>query len=301
MACVEQSGRSADQYTRLGPGPTFGPDSESHSRGGRMKRTKWALLSLALGASLGCDTTYDPYYYDDAYYDPYYGAYDAAWGYAWVDPVYSTWYLSLPILPQQGNMDPNAAAAQLASNANTAFTPAGCATATATGGTVNYTFNNCTAQIALTQISGNVQVVLSNNNGQLVATASSTNLTINGEPYNLSLQASASPPQGDQRQVNITSTSFSPNHLDSRSSQSTVTWVGGSGCVTVNSTSQTTRGSLSATSTVSNFQRCDHQCPTAGTVSVDTTEGTFTTTFNGSNTVQVVAPNGNTKSFNINC
>ncbi|WP_223636117.1 hypothetical protein [Corallococcus sp. EGB] len=266
---------------------------------------KWALWSLALGAGLGCSTTYDPYYYDDAYYDPYYGAYDAAWSYAWIDPVYGSWYLSLPALPrvlrQQANTDPNAAAAQLAANANAAFTPAGCATATASGATVNYTFNNCTAAISLTQISGNVQVALSNNQGQLAATATSNNLSINGEPYTLSMQIVASPPQGDQRKVTITSNSFSPAHLDSRSNQGTVTWVAGSGCITVDSQAQSTRGSLSSTTTVSGYQRCDHQCPTAGSVQVHTSEGTFTTTFNGSNSVQVSAPNGDTRSFNLNC
>ncbi|MFB1481445.1 hypothetical protein [Corallococcus sp. RDP092CA] len=266
-----------------------------------MKRMRRALLSLALGASLGCTSTYDPYYYDNVYYDPYYGAYDAAWSYAWVDPVYGYWYYSLPVLPQQNTVDPDAAAAQLAANVDTAFTPAGCATATASGATVNYTFNDCTAVISLTQLTGNVQVTLSNNQGQLAATASSNNLTINGEPYTLSLQISGAPPQGDQRQVTIVSKSFSPDHLDSRMTQGTVTWVEGSGCITVDSQTQSTRGSLSSTSTVSGYQRCEHQCPSAGTVRVETSEGAFTTTFNGSSTVQVTAPNGDNKSFNLDC
>ncbi|MHA7630442.1 hypothetical protein [Corallococcus sp. M7] len=264
-----------------------------------MKRIKAALLSLALGASLGCATTYDPYYYDDVYYDPYYGAYDAAWTYAWVDPVYGYWYYAIGQV--QAMVDPGTAATQLAANASTAFTPSGCATATATGGTVNYTFNNCTAAVSLTQISGNVQVVLSDNQGQLAATANSSDLTINGEPYNLALQIAGAPPEGNTRKVTVTSNSFSPNRFDSRTTQSTVTWEAGSGCITVDSTSQATRGGLSSTATVSGYQRCDHQCPTAGMVQVETTEGTFTTTFNGGNTVEVIAPNDDVKTYNIDC
>ncbi|NNB88740.1 hypothetical protein HJC10_22665 [Corallococcus exiguus] len=265
-----------------------------------MKQMKAALLFLSLGAGMACTSTYDPYYYDDAYYDSYYGAYDAAWSYAWVDPVYSYWYYAIGKV-QAMAVDPATAATQLAANASTAFTPSGCATATATGATVNYTFNNCQAAISLTQISGSVEVVLADNQGQLAATANSTNLTINGEPYNLSLQIAGSPPQGDQRKVTVTSNSFSPNRFDSRTSTSTVTWVAGSGCITVDSTSQATKGGLSSTTTVSGYQRCDHQCPTAGMVQVETAEGTFTATYDGSNTVKVVAPNDDVKTYNLDC
>ncbi|MBZ4333401.1 MULTISPECIES: hypothetical protein [unclassified Corallococcus] len=268
-----------------------------------MKRMKAALLFLSLGAGagMGCATTYDPYYYDTVYYDPYYGAYDAAWAYTWVDPVYGYWYYAIGNVQAMATVDPNTAASQLAANASTAFTPAGCVTATATGATVNYAFNNCTAPVSLTQISGNVELVLSDNQGQLAATATSNQLTINGEPYNLSLQIAGQPPDGDTRKVTVTSNSFSPNRFDSRTSQSTVTWTGGSGCITVDSTTQATKGGLNSTSTVSGYQRCDHQCPTAGMVQVDTTEGTFTTTFDGTNTARVTAPNDEIKTFNIDC
>ncbi|RYZ11984.1 MAG: hypothetical protein EOO70_09355 [Myxococcaceae bacterium] len=266
-----------------------------------MKGMKAALLFLSLGAGMGCTSTYDPYYYDDVYYDPYYGAYDAAWTYAWVDPVYGYWYYAIGNVQAMVTVDPATAAAQLAANASTAFTPSGCATATATGATVNYTFNDCTAEVSLTQISGNVEVVLSDNQGQLAATANSNELTINGEPYNLSLQIAGAPPEGDQRKVNVTSNSFSPNRYDSRSSQSTVTWTAGSGCITVDSTSQGTKGNLSSTTTVSGYQRCGQQCPTAGMVQVNTSEGTFTATFDGTNTVKVVAPNDDVKEYDLDC
>ncbi|MFP2895390.1 hypothetical protein [Corallococcus sp. 4LFB] len=275
-----------------------------------MKKLKWALGCLSLLAVSGCtDDDYDPYYYDAAYYDPYYGAYDAAWSYSWADPVYGYWYSSIGgVLPQstvsglpQDSVDVNAAAAQLAANASSTFTPAGCATATASGATVNYTFNNCGAQVALQQISGNVQLVLADNQGQLSINATSSNLTINGAPYNLSMQITGSPPNGDQRQVTITSNSYSPDRFDTRSSQSTVTWVSGSGCFTLDEQSQSTRGDRSSTTNVSGYQRCANQCPSAGTVTSQTSEGTFTTTFDGSNTIQVDSPGDATQSYSLDC
>ncbi|RKH73167.1 hypothetical protein [Corallococcus aberystwythensis] len=276
-----------------------------------MKKMKWALGVVSLLAITGCydDDYYDPYYYDAAYYDPYYGSYDAAWSYSYVDPVYSYWYYSIGgVLPQstgsglpQAPVDVNAAAAQLAANASSTFTPAGCATATASGATVNYTFNNCEAQIALQQISGDVQAVLADNAGQLTINATSSNLTINGAPYNLSLQIATSPPDGDQRKVTITSNSYSPERFDTRSSESTVTWVSGSGCFTMDSQSQSTRGDRNSTTTVSGYQRCANQCPSAGTVTSETSEGTFNTTFTGSNVIEVTSPGDETQTYTLDC
>ncbi|GMT98551.1 hypothetical protein KH5H1_26700 [Corallococcus caeni] len=276
------------------------------------KKMKWALGFLSLLAITGCaddDVFYDPYYYDSAYYDPYYGAYDAAWSYAWVDPVYSYWYYSIGrLLPlstgsgqPQAPVDVNAAAAQLAANASSNFTPAGCATATASGATVNYTFNNCAAPVVLQQISGNVQLVLADNQGQLSMNATSSNLSINGAPFNLSMQITGSPPNGNQRQVTIASNSFSPDRFDTRSSQSTVTWVAGSGCFTLDSQSTGTRNGLSSSTTVSGYQRCANQCPSAGSVTTQTSSGTFTSSFNGSSTITVTGPNGNTQSYSLGC
>ncbi|MCY1036683.1 hypothetical protein OV207_34925 [Corallococcus sp. BB11-1] len=274
-----------------------------------MKKTKRALGFLSLLASAGCaDTYYDPYYYDTAYYDPYYGAYDAAWSYAWVDPVYGYWYYSLPVRSRsidrgqlQAPVDVNAAAAQLAANASSTFTPAGCATATSSGATVNYALDNCTAPIGLDQLSGNVQLVLSDNQGQLAIAATSTDLSINGAPYNLSMQIVGSPPEAGQRKVTITSTSFSPERFDTRSSESTVTWAEGSGCFTLNGRSGSTRDNFSATTTISGYQRCDNQCPSAGTVTAVTTEGTFSTSFDGSNTINVSTPSDETRTYTIDC
>ncbi|WP_375754475.1 hypothetical protein [Corallococcus exercitus] len=275
-----------------------------------MKKLKWALGFLSLLAITGCsDDVYDGYYYDTAYYDPYYGAYDAAWSYYWVDPVYGYWYYSIGgVLPQstvsglpQAPVDVNAAAAQLAANASSTFTPAGCATATASGATVNYTLDNCAAQVALQQISGDVQVVLADNQGQLSINATSSNLTINGAPYNLSMQVASSSPEGDQRKVTITSNSYSPDRFDSRSSESTITWVSGSGCFTLDGQSRSTRGDRNATTTVSGYQRCANQCPSAGTVTTQTSEGTFSSSFNGSNTLEVTSPGDDTQTYSLDC
>lgn len=260
-----------------------------------MKRFK-AMVSLFAMAMTGCYTTYDPYYYDYAYYDPYYYGYDAYYAYGWADP-YGVYYFSAPTTQQ---IDLNAAAAAIASRADAYFTPAGCAGATASGATVNYNFNNCQGAFGLRSVSGAAQVVLSESNGQLVFTATSTSLTVDGRPYILDVNATATR-AGNQRSVTMRSRSRAPDQVDSRDVQFTMNWVQGSGCVTLNGQGGSTRDDLVTTSTISDYQRCANECPSAGKVVVDSKGDTFTTEFNGSSTVEVKDPKGDTKRYDLKC
>ncbi|PTL79480.1 hypothetical protein [Vitiosangium sp. GDMCC 1.1324] len=262
-----------------------------------MKRFK-ALMSLFVVAMTGCYSTYDPYYYDYAYYDPYYYGYDAYYAYSWVDP-YGVYYYSAPT-PMQNTIDLNAAATAIANRADAYYTPAGCAVATASGPTVNYTFNNCEGAFGLTSVSGAVKLELSESNGQLVLTGTSTDLTAGGHPFVLDLKATATR-SGTQRAVTMTSHSHATDQVDSRDAQITMTWEQGSGCVTMNGQSGSTRGDKTVTSTITNYQRCQNQCPSAGKVTVDGKDGAFTTEFNGTSTVKVTGPNGDTKTYDFQC
>lgn len=262
-----------------------------------MKRFK-AVVSLLAVAMTGCYTTYDPYYYDYAYYDPYWYGYDAYYAYSWVDP-YGVYYYSAPHAAQN-SIDLNAAAAEIANRAGTFFTPAGCASATASGATVNYNFNNCEGAFGLRSVSGAAQLQLSQSNGQLAFTASSTDLTAGGAPFILDLSGTATR-SGTQRVVTMTSHSRDPNRVDSRNEQITMTWEQGSGCVTLNGQGSSNRDDMVTTSTITNYQRCENQCPTAGKVTVDGKDGTFTTEFNGTSTVTVTDPNGDTKNYQLQC
>ncbi len=261
-----------------------------------MKRFK-AMLYLLVMAMTGCASTYyDPYYYDYAYYDPYWSGYDAYYAYGWVDP-YGVYYFSAPVAQQ---IDLEAAASAIASRAGTYFTPAGCAVATASGTTVNYTFNNCEGAFGLRSVSGAVKLELSESNGQLVFTASSTDLTAGGNPFILDLNGTATR-AGTQRTVTMRSRSRAPNVVDSRDTQLTMTWEQGSGCVTLNGQGGSTRGDKVTTSTITGYQRCVDQCPTAGKVTVEGEDGVFTTEFNGTSSVKVTDPDGETKNFDLQC
>lgn len=261
-----------------------------------MKRFKAAMVSLFAVAMGGCYDTYDPYYYDYTYYDPYWYAYDAYYAYGWVDP-YGIYYYSGPTAQV---IDLNAAAAAIASRSSTYFTPAGCAVVTASGSTVSYTFDNCEGSFGLTSVSGVVKLELSESNGQLAFTATSSDLNVGGEPFILDMNGTATS-SGTQRTVTVTSHGRAPNRVDSRDVQLTMTWEQGSGCVTLNGSGSSTRGDMTTTSTITDYNRCEGQCPSSGKVTVDSQDGIFTTEFNGSNTAVVRAPNGDTKDYELQC
>ena len=260
-----------------------------------MKRLK-AMASLFAVAITGCYTTYDPYYYDYAYYDPYWYGYDSYYAYSWVDP-YGVYYFSAPAAQQ---IDLNAAAVAIADRAGTFFTPAGCVTATASGATVSYNFNNCEGAFGMRSVSGAVRLELSESNGQLGLTGTSTDLTVDGRPYILDVNATATR-AGTQRVVTMRSRSRTPDLVDSRDVQFTTTWEQGSGCVTLNGQGGSSRDGMVTTSTITGYQRCANECPTAGKVVVDNKGDTFTTEFNGSSTAEVKDPKGDTKSYQLNC
>lgn len=260
-----------------------------------MNRLK-ALVSLFAVTMGGCYTTYDPYYYDYTYYDPYWYGYDSYYVYGWVDP-YGVYYYSNPTAQA---IDVNAAASAIASRASTYFTPAGCAMATASGSTVTYTFDNCEGSYGLTSVSGAVKLELSESNGQLAFTASSTDLTAGGHPFILDLSGTATR-SGNQLTVMMRSHSRAPDIVDARDAQISMTWEQGTGCVTLNGQGSSTRRDMTTTSTITDYRRCQGQCPSSGKVTVDGTYGTFTTEFDGSSTVKVRAPDGKTKSFDLQC
>ncbi len=269
-----------------------------------MRRAILRLPCLAMLLSAGCwDSTaavYDPYYYDYGYYDAYYYSYDTAYAYTWVDPIYDDFYAFAVTPAPTTPFDATAAAAKIASTANTYYLPAGCAQATSSGGTVSYAFNNCSGPGGLVGLNGNVTLTLSSSQSQLSFSATSSGLSINGDPYNLNLQGTGTQ-AGTQRVLTLTSGSFSPSRLDSRSATATASWTKGSGCFTVNGQSQSTRGDKSATATLTDYNRCTNQCPTSGTVTVETSSGVFTANFDGGATTQVSGPNGSAQTYDLRC
>lgn len=260
-----------------------------------------ALLGICVFGVAGCSSSaYDPYYYDYAYYDPYYYGYDVYWTYTWVDPYGVYYFAEAPAQGGRSAIDVNAAAAAIAQRASSFYTPQGCVTALATGATVNYTFNNCSGEQGIKSISGNATLTVTDSNGQLLLKGTSGNLTVNGRTWNLDLTAIATM-SGTQRSVTFTSKSASPDLFATRQAQGTITWQQGTGCIDANGAGSSTRGNLSATSTVAGYHRCDAKCATAGTATVQSQQGTFTGKYDGSSTFVVTAPNGDTRNFDLAC
>ncbi len=263
-----------------------------------MKRLLTLLASLGVMLT-GCYSSYDPYYYDYAYYDPYYYGYDTAYAYSWYDP-YGVYYFSSIAQAQTATIDVNAAAASIASRAPSYFSPSGCATATPSGARVTYTFSNCDGPYGGRNINGTVNVDLSQANGQLTFTGTSSDLNIDGKPFTFETTAVGTA-NGAQRTLNITSKSRFPDQVQSRETQGTLTWQQGSGCTELNSQSTSTVSGATVNSTITGLKRCIGQCPTAGTVRVDSPDGPFNATFDGSSTIRVIDPRNESKDFDMQC
>lgn len=266
---------------------------------------KWLGLSAVLATGCYVGAYYDPYYYDSVYYSPYWYGYGAGFVYSWYSPV------GVVIVGLNGTgtgtgaqtqaIDLNATAAQIAKDANdTVFSPAGCAHATASGATVSYAFSDCTGPEGMRTINGQMTVTLADDNGQLRVTATSNALQVNGKPFFVD-SVSTLTSSGNQRTASVISHSRDPNQADSRQAQFTVSWSEGSNCVQVDGQDTTTRGNLSATGTLAGYQRCTARCPTAGKMTVSNTDGPFTGSFDGSPTLKVVGPNGDTKDYQLQC
>lgn len=260
-----------------------------------MKRLLVLIAAASILPACYCGT-YDPYYYDYAYYDPYYYGYDATYVYGTYDP-YGVYYDS-DSSPQ--TIDLEAAAAAIASRAGESYRRADCVKATSTGATVNYELDNCDARFFGKNIDGRIAVVLSDEGGQFRFTVTSSNLRVNGDDYVLDFTAAAST-SGTQRTVTIDSRSRASEKVDSRLSTGTITWEQGRPCLTINAQGTSSRKDVSITSTVSDFQKCADACPTSGTVTVRGGEGEFSGSFNGSDKLRVVAPNGSDRNFGLQC
>jgi hypothetical protein len=255
-------------------------------------------LTMAVGATSCYSGYYDPYYYDYVYYDPYYYGYDTWYAYTWVDPIYYDYYaLSTG---QSTPADLNSMASNIAAQANSYYGN-GCGTATATGATVAFVLNNCIGPGGQGTVTGNIGVTLTQAaTGEITITAGSPDLTINGERYIMDMSMVPTTTNGTSA-IAITSRSYSPSRFDSRTANMTLSWVQGSDCFDVSGDSQATKGGMSATATVEGFHQCANVCPSGGTVTVNTPNGAFSSTFDGGDQFEVSGPDGTVHSYDMDC
>jgi hypothetical protein len=246
---------------------------------------------------------YNSYYYDYGYYDPYYYYYDTDYAYGWYDPYGVDYYLAPAPAPGAGEAPPvdlTLAAAQIAVGAPSHFNPGSCVVATAAGTTVSYQFDGCQGQFSGRRIDGTLVVDISQVGDQLVFSASGPELEIDGVPHVASFRAAARA-AGAQRVITIDSTGYTPGQTLSRRSSGTLVWNQGDPCVGINGQGSSAVSDLTVTSSISGLTRCAAACPGEGIVVVSGPDGAFSSSFEGLGEQRVIGPQGNDRTYNLQC
>lgn len=195
-----------------------------------------------------------------------------------------------------------AAAASAQAKAMTLLQPQGCATAQATGSTVNYTFNNCTGPYGLVNLSGQVAANYTLvAGGGVTVTLSGTNLKANGSTVTLNATAVVTGTAGNRQATVTSSTSAqtSRGRTISHSGSYTAGWDGS--CLTLTGAFTTQIGLLGWSTSITNYKRCQGMCPASGTVVITAGANTATVTFAGNATVTFTDNKGDTGTVTLLC
>jgi hypothetical protein len=255
------------------------------------------IVFLCAGLLSGCAAAaLDPYYYSDTvnYTNAY--AYDDAY---WYSGIYGYY-------PAYVTRDDAQAAANAAANAGQFFSPAGCATPTASGNTMTVTFANCTGPMGLSGVNGSISIAyqtstspgtltltsqnLTASNGAQITLSSTASYTISGNTVALTTQSASSV----KTAAGVTITRIP--------SPSTLVFTQGSQCFTQNGQEQFTINGNPWSGVVSNFNRCLGQCPASGTFTLTPPNGdTVTITYNGSTDASITRKSGPSSTVALTC
>jgi hypothetical protein len=144
------------------------------------------------------------------------------------------------------------------------FTPAGCATATASGSTVTLVVNACVGPYGVLSATGTVTADITAATNGFTAKVSSTALKVNQATVDIDSTYTYSSAGGTNTlMVTAQGDATGPrgNHL-TRNGSYTITW--GSGCITVNGSWTANVADAKYTATVTDFAQCKGECPQAG-------------------------------------
>jgi hypothetical protein len=197
---------------------------------------------------------------------------------------------------------PESAAAFVASHVAARYSPAGCATATASSATsVVVELAGCTGPRGLRTITGTLDLAFSAaDGGALQIDASATGLGVNGAVIDLAATALYASDGGTQT-LDVTTHSSGVGALGydlQHDGDYTVTWDGS--CATVDGAWSSERGDRSR-STTADLTRCAAMCP-SGQVVRDTADGrTITVAFDGSATASWSSSTGKSGTFALAC
>lgn len=163
------------------------------------------------------------------------------------------------------------------------FTPAGCATSTASGSTVTLTLNGCTGPFGLVSATGTLDLDVSVVGGAFTGHATSTGMKLNRATVDIDATFTFTN-NGGTKMLSVTASgdAVGPRgrHL-TRSGSYTVTW--GSGCLSLDGNWTTTVAAIEYTTTITSFSVCQGDCPAAGgSIAWVGPKRTLTITFDGS-------------------
>lgn len=198
-------------------------------------------------------------------------------------------------------------AAHIAANASTRFTPAGCATATATGSTVKLTLDDCTGPRGLVHVTGELDLTASVAlDGTISVHAAATALMVNRATIDIDSDATyAVSGTTHTLMVQTMGSGTGPrgNDID-HTGQYTITWDTGSQCGSIAGhwSTELSNGSASAArSNDVNLMRCAGGCPTGMVTHHFLGGASLTVTFDGSNVAQWSASTGKSGTVNLTC
>ena len=198
-------------------------------------------------------------------------------------------------------------AAHIAANAPARFTPAGCATATATGSNVKLTLNDCTGPRGLVHVTGELDLTASVSlNGAISVHASATNLMVNRATLDVDSDATyAVNGTTHTLQVQTQGSGVGPLGNDiEHMGQYTITWDPTSQCHSIAGhwSTELSNGTASATrSNDVNLMRCAAGCPTGMVTHHFLGGATLTITFDGTAVAQWSTSTGKSGTVNLQC
>ena len=285
-----------------------------------------ALVSLGLISAAGCNTSTSSPAFPCVNGQGNAATTTADWVYATnveaglyfaaVDPVVPALFTFARV---QATATPQASnAATAVAQAASANFPNGCATATANQNVVTFNLNSCSGPLGIANLTGIVTATINAiGNGQVQTILTGTNLTSTGVTT-LNLNTSATTTVSANGQKTLTATSMSTGRGPAGNSIAhggtyTVAWPTSPNCATINATFVGTDADASTldaavaaeagvtTTTITNYVTCTGMCAQSGTSTTALDGQSVTLTFNGSNTAQCSASNGQAASISIRC
>jgi hypothetical protein len=198
-------------------------------------------------------------------------------------------------------------AARIALNAQTRWTPNGCATATSSGSNVTITLDDCTGPRGLVHVTGELDLAVSVSlSGSISVHATATALMVNRATLDIDATGTyAVNGTTHSLQVQTTGSGTGPLGNDvEHNGDYTITWDTASECRSLAGSWSTSITTATATATRANdvnIMRCGTGCPT-GTITHHFLGGaSLTVTFDGTATAQWTASTGKSGTVNLSC